>query len=139
MHTCSSFIILIPYFTSIDSSRRGGRLERITSSPHSIISSHIAEEMEQQGGKWSMDDLRAMIQYELKRALAGLIPHLVVEMAPTATTIPPASTVVIPFFIKTQPANNDNIGRQPLDIAINIPTVENNIVERAKKESLELV
>ena len=35
--------------------------------------------MDQQEGKWFMNNLRAMIQDELKQALAGLIPLPAVE------------------------------------------------------------
>ena len=90
MHTCiaySSCIILTPCFAAIiDSSgsfcvleNKGGRLVRTIPSPYSIATTHTVEEMEQQEGKWFMNNLRAMIQDELKQALAGLIPLPAVE------------------------------------------------------------
>ena len=60
---------------------------------------------------------------------------------PTAVVAP----VVNPPIVDAPPANNDNTGGQPLNVAGNIPTidmkfedVENYMVEKAKKESLEL-
>ena len=54
-----------------------------------------------------MDDMRAMIQDELRQALAGLLPPLAVIPAPAAA-IPP--TAVNPPIEDAPPANNDNIG-----------------------------
>ena len=67
-------------------------------------------------------------------------------LAPT-TAIPPA--VVAPIanlpVVDAPPANNNNVGGQPLNAARNAPAVEmrfedmeNYMVEKAKKESLEL-
>ena len=52
---------------------------RTIPSPYSITTTHTVEEMEQQKGKWFMNNLRAMIQDELKQALAGLISLPAVE------------------------------------------------------------
>ena len=105
----SSCIILTPCFIAIiDSSgsscvweRRSSRLVRIDSSPKSIAKEILCKldksfinllcleaaptpvkqtrKMDQQEGKWFMNNLRAMIQDELKQALAGLIPLPAVE------------------------------------------------------------
>ena len=67
---------------------------------------------------------------------------------PRATpAIPP--TIVAPVTANppvAPPANNDNTGGQPLNATRNVPAVEmkfknveNYMVEKAKKESLELV
>ena len=58
---------------------------RTIPSPYSIATTHTVEEMEQQEGKWFMNNLRAMIQDELKQALNGLIPLPASEMTPIAT------------------------------------------------------
>ena len=91
-----------------------------------------------------MDDMKVMMQDELRQALAGLMP----PSAPIAAN-PPAAIVapaVNPPAVDAPPANNDNAGGQPLNAARNVPTVEmkfedveNYMVEKAKKESLELV
>ena len=94
-----------------------------------------------------MDDMRAIMQDELRQALAGLMPP------PTAAPMPAAaiSLAVVapttnPLIIDAPPANNDNVGGQPLNAARNVlavemkfKDVENYMVEKAKKESLELV
>ena len=108
-------------------------------------------EQQQQERNWTledikgalMDDIKAMMQEELRQALAGLMP----PAAPAATN-PPAAIVapaVNPPVVDAPPANNDNAGGQPLNAARNMPTidmkfedVENYMVEKAKKESLEL-
>ena len=61
---------------------------------------------------------------------------------PPAATIPAANSPVV----NAPPANNNNAGGQPLNAARNAPAVEmkfedveNYMVEKAKKESLELV
>ena len=113
--------------------------------------------MEQQlGGNWTledikgalMDDMKAMMQDELRQALAGLMPpqaHIAAN--PPAAAVAPATVAptVNPPVVDAPPANNDNAGGQPLNVARNMPTidmkfedVENYIVEKAKKESLEL-
>ena len=95
-----------------------------------------------------MDDMRAMMQDELRQALSGLLP-------PLATTIVPAVELALvaispvtanPYVEDVPPANNDNIEGQPLNAARNMPTInmkfeddKNYIVEKAKKESLQLV
>ena len=62
--------------------------------------------------------------------------------------IPPAAVAAIanPPVVDAPPANNNNAGGQPLNAARNAPAVEmrfedmeNYMVEKAKKESLELV
>ena len=95
---------------------RGSRLERTTSSPNSIAKEIISrlEEMEQQqGGNWTledikgalMDDIRAMIQEELRQALNGLMPPLPAVVIPIAPIIPsgadasPTTTVPTTFTI----------------------------------------
>ena len=90
-----------------------------------------------------MDDMKAMMQEELRQVLAGLMspptPTAAANLpAPTAAANPPAGDA--------PPANNDNAGGQPLNAARNVPAlvmkfedVENYMVEKAKKESLELV
>ena len=90
-----------------------------------------------------MDDMKAMMQDELRQALAGLMP----PQAPTAAN-PPAAVVapaINPPIVDAPPANNNNAGGQPLNAARNMPIidikfedVENYMVEKAKKESLEL-
>ena len=66
---------------------------------------------------------------------------LMLPLAP-ATTIPPAAN---PPIVDALPANNNNAGGQLLNAARNVPVVEmrfedmeNYMVEKAKKESLEL-
>ena len=89
-----------------------------------------------------MDDMKAMMQNELRQALAGLMPPL----APTAA-IPPAAIVPVvnPSVMDAPPANNNNAEGQLLNAARNVPAaelrfedIENYMVEKAKKESLEL-
>ena len=101
----------------------------------------------QQEGNWTledikgalMDDMKAMMQDEHKQALAGLMPP------PTAAPVAVAP-IANPPIVDAPPANNDNAGEQPLKAARNVPAVEikfedveNYMVEKAKKESLELV
>ena len=68
-------------------------------------------------------------------------------LAPAAA-IPPAAVAPIanPPIVDAPPVNNNNAGGQPLNAARNAPAVEmrfenleNYMVEKAKKESLELV
>ena len=82
-----------------------------------------------------MDDMKVMIENEMRQALVGLMPPL----APTA--VPVAN----PYVVNAPPANNNNAGGQLLNAARNEPAVEmrfedmeNYMVEKAKKESLEL-
>ena len=91
--------------------------------------------------------MKAMMQEELRQALAGLMP----PPAPPAVANLPAPAAVAPIAVNppavdAPPTNNDNAGGQPLNAARNIPAiemkfkdVENYMVEKAKKESLELV
>ena len=108
---------------------------------------------QQQGANWTLedikgallDDMKAMMQEELRQALAGLMP------APAAAANLPAPAAAAPItanppVVDAPPANNDNAGGQPLNAARNVPAVEmkfedveNYMVEKAKKESLELV
>ena len=97
---------------------------RTIPSPYSIGTAHTVEEMEQQEGKWFMNNLRAMIQDELNQALAGLIPLPAVEMTPVAPTVSPAvfspitahvpavvpPAVVNPPIVDAPSASNDNAG-----------------------------
>ena len=167
MHTCiaySSCIILTPYFsTIIDLSGsscvwgwKGGRLVRTDSiiCPINLLCLETTlveqtEEMEQQQleGNWTledvkgalMDDMKAMMQDELKQALA--------ELMPPTTAIPPAvvAPVANPPVMDAPPSNNKNARGYLLNAVRNVPTieiryedVENYMVEKAKKESLEL-
>ena len=84
-----------------------------------------------------MDDMRAMMQDELRQALAGLLPPPAAALA-LATANPPVMDV--------PPINNNNDRGQPLNVARNVPAVEmkfedveNYMVEKAKRESLKLV
>ena len=169
MHTCiaySSCIILTPCLAAIiDLSgssciwgRKGGRLVRTDPiNPLCLEAIPVAqtEEMEQQQeGNWTledikgalMDDMKAMMQEELRQALAGLMPPQALVAAnlpaPVAAAVPVA---VNPPVVDAPPANNDNARGQPLNAARNVPAVEmkfedveNYMVEKAKKESLEL-
>ena len=93
-----------------------------------------------------LDDMKAMMQDELRQALAGLM----LPPAPVAAN-PPAATAVAPVaanppVVDAPPINNNNARGQPLNAARNAPAVEmrfedveNYMVEKAKKESLELV
>ena len=78
----------------------------------------IEQELEmeqQQGGNWTledikgalMDDMRAMMQDELRQALVGILPPLAAAPAPVAV-IP--LTTVNPPVENTPPAKNDNVG-----------------------------
>ena len=87
--------------------------------------------MECQGGNWTledikgalMDNMRVIMQDELRQALARLMP-----------------------LVEYPSTNNDNIRGQPLNVARNMPAVDMKfedveiyMVEKTKKESLELV
>ena len=112
------------------------------------------EEMEQQqGANWTLedikgallDDMKAMMQEELRQALAGLMPALAAA-ANLPASAAAASIAANPPVVDAPPANNDNAGGQPLNAARNVSAVEmkfedveNYMVEKAKKESLELV
>ena len=100
-----------------------------------------------------MDDMRAILQDELRQAFAGLLPPPATAPAPTTVILSAAiiSAAVVPtpanpLIMDAPPANNNNDGGQPLNAARNVPTVkmkfedvENYMVEKAKKESLEQV
>ena len=112
-----------------------------------------------------MNNLRAMIQDELKQALVGLIPLPTIEMTPVTNIFQPARTilpVVISPIIAPIPAavasptaliivgdplpNNDNVGRQPMNAAmnasnveVNLEDVENHMIEKVNREWLEQV
>ena len=68
-----------------------------------------------------MDDMKAMIQNEMRQALAELMPSL----APAAA-IPPAAVAPIanPPVMDASPVNNNNAEGQPLNAARNTPVVE---------------
>ena len=90
-----------------------------------------------------LDDMKAMMQNELRQALAGLMPPLAPDAAIPPATVAP---IVNPPVMDAPPDNNNNVGGQPLNAARNVPAeemkfkdVENYMVEKAKKESLELV
>ena len=83
-----------------------------------------------------------MMLEELRQTLAGLMPPL----APAAAIPPTAVPIANPFVMNAPPANNNNAGRKLLNAARNVPAVEmkfedmeNYMVKKAKKESLELV
>ena len=95
-----------------------------------------------------MDDMKAIMQNELRQALVRLMPPPAAAPALDAT-IPPAvvaPVVANPPIMDALPTNNDSAGGKLLNAARNVPTmemkfedVENYMVEKAKKESLELV
>ena len=93
-----------------------------------------------------MDDMKAIIQDELRYALAGLILPPAPAAAITLTAAITPTTVANLPILDAPPTNNDNAGGQPLNAARNVPDVEikfedleNYMVEKAMKESLELV
>ena len=91
---------------------------------------------QQQGGNWTledikgalMDDMRAMMQEELRQALARLMPPPApAAILPTAAIAPAATIPPVaanPPVVDAPPANNNNVEGQPLNAARNIPTVE---------------
>ena len=90
-----------------------------------------------------LDDMKAMMQDELRQALAGLMPPPVPAVANPPAAVAPAAN---PPAVDAPPFNNDNARGKPLNAARNVPAVEmkfedveNYMVEKAKKESLELV
>ena len=90
-----------------------------------------------------MDDMKATMQNELRQALAELMPPLAPAAAISPAVVAPVAN---PPVVDALPANNDNAGRQPFNTATNVPAVEmkfedveNYMVEKAKKESFELV
>ena len=89
-----------------------------------------------------MDAMKVIMQDELRQALTRLMPPPAAAPTPAATIAPVAN----PPIVDAPPANDDNTGGQPLNAARNVPAVEmkfedveNYMVEKAKKESLELV
>ena len=91
--------------------------------------------------------MKAMMQNELRQALAGLMPSLAPTALAPATAIPPAAVAPIanPSVVDAPPANNNNVGGRLLNAARNVPAMEmrfedmeNYMVEKAKKDSLEL-
>ena len=97
-------------------------------------------EQQQPEGNWTledvkgalMDDMKAMMQNELRQALAGLMP--------------PPVPVANPPVMDAPSTNNNTAGGQLLNADRSAPTVEmrfedveNYMVEKAKKELLELV
>ena len=95
-----------------------------------------------------MDDMKAIMQDELRQALARLMPPLTTAPTPAAI-IPPAAVAPITansLAVDAPTINNDNAGGKPLNTARNVPVVEmkfedveNYMIKKAKKESLELV
>ena len=102
-----------------------------------------------------MNNLRAMIQDELKQALAGLILLPAVEMTLVYDIVQPSPTI-LPAVIAPAPAVvaspiapiiagdplNGNARGQSMNAALNTSNVEdvgNNMIKTAKKESLEQV
>ena len=82
-----------------------------------------------------MDDMKVMMQNELRQVLAGLMP----PPAPAAA-IPPTAVAPVtnPPIVDAPPINNNNAGGQPLNFARHAPTVEmrfedmeNYMVEKA--------
>ena len=100
-----------------------------------------------------MNNLRAMIQDELKQALAGLIPLSAVEMTLVSDIVQPAPTILPAVIVPTPTIVaspiapivagdplNDNAGGKPMNAAMdtsNVEDVENNMIKKAKKETLE--
>ena len=77
----------------------------------------------------------------MRQALAELMPAPAIAIPPTAN-----APIINPPIMDAPPANNNNAGGQLLNAARNAPAiemkfedVENYMVEKAKKESLELV
>ena len=86
------------------------------------------------------DEMKAMMQNELRQALAGLM------LAPAASILPAAvAPIANPPVMDAPPANNNNARGQSLNDVRNVPAMEmrfedmeNYMVEKAKKYSLEL-
>ena len=90
-----------------------------------------------------MDDMKVIMQNKLRQAFAGLMPPLAPAVAIPPTAVAPVAN---PPVMDVPPANNNNAEGQPLNAARNAPAVEmrfedveNYMVEKARKESLELV
>ena len=95
-----------------------------------------------------VDDMKAIMQEELRQALAGLMPPQALATIPLAAAVAPATIPPVatnPPVVDAPPANNNNVGGQPLNAVRNVPAVEmkfedveDYLIEKAKKESLEL-
>ena len=78
-----------------------------------------------------MDDIKAMIQNELRQALTGLIPPPLATAIPIATTIPsaadaPPTTMAIPpavIILPTSILTDDSKGKPSNSIKV-VPTVK---------------
>ena len=141
---------------------KGDRLERTTSSPNSIakeIVSRLEEMEQQQGGNWTleeikralMDDIRAMIQDELRQALNGLMsppPAAVIPIAPTipsTANVSPTATILtafaVPhavFVLPTATLTNDSRGKPSNSIKV-VPTMQmkKKNIRKARKKSYQ--
>ena len=138
---------------------RGSRLERATSSPNSIakeILSRLEEMEQQQGGNWTLeeikgaliDDIRVMIQDELRQALTGLMPPSPAATIPIAPTIPStanaSSTPAFPtaftiphavFVLPTATLTNDSGGKPSNSIkVVPIMQIKKKNVRKARKK-----
>ena len=88
-----------------------------------------------------MDDMRAMMQDELRHALSRLLPPPtvanapVIELTPTVAAIPPAVDA-LPDDVRGQPMNAT---RNAPNAKVKLEDVENYIIEKAKRKSLEQV
>ena len=88
-------------------------------------------EQQQLEGNWTledvkealMDDMKVMMQNELRQALDGLIPPLAPTVIAPAPAIPPAAVAPVanPPVMDAPPANNNNAGGQLLNAARNAP------------------
>ena len=88
-----------------------------------------------------MDDMRAMMQDELRQALFGLLPPLAAINAPAIELAP--ATTAIPHAVD---APLDNAEGQPMNATRNAPNaevkledIENYMIEKEYRESLEQV
>ena len=117
------------------------------------------EQQQKQGGNWTledikgalMNDIRAMIQDELRQALTGLMPPPPVATIPIARTIPSAAnvspTATIPtafavphtvFVLPTATLTNDSRGKPSNSIKV-VPTMQmkKKNVRKARKKSYQ--
>ena len=74
-----------------------------------------------------MDDMKAMMQEELRQALAGLVPPPAPAVANPPVAAAVAPIVANPPVVDALPANNDNVGGQPLNAARNVPVVDRGV------------
>ena len=73
---------------------------------------------QQQGGNWTLedikgallDDMKAMMQDELRQALAGLMPPLAPDAANLPAPAAAAAPIANPPTGDAPPVNNDNAG-----------------------------